>query len=228
MKILITGASRGIGYQTALQLAEEGHQVLALARSEGGLQALTKAAGGNIHPLSLDLLQLDPSVLRKAIGQLGGLDVLINNAGCLVNKPFTELSRDDWQRSFQVNVFAVVDLIRLCLPFLAQSQGAHIVNIGSMGGYQGSQKFAGLTAYSASKGALATLTESLAVELQEQGVAVNCLALGAVQTEMLASAFPGYSAPINSQEMATFVAHFATSAQRLFNGQIIPVSQSNP
>ncbi|HKK77285.1 MAG TPA: SDR family oxidoreductase [Saprospiraceae bacterium] len=228
MKILITGASRGIGYDTALQLAQAGHRVLALARNAERLEALAEQAAGNIFPLPQDLVKLDQARLTGAIEKIGGLDILINNAGLLVNKPFLDLSSEDWQNSFQVNVFAVVELIRLCLPFLAKSPQAHILNIGSMGGYPGSQKFLGLAAYSASKGALATLTESLAVELREQKVAVNCLALGAVQTEMLESAFPGYSAPTNSEEMGTFVAQFATTAQRLFNGKIIPVSQSNP
>lgn len=228
MKILITGGSRGIGYEAALQLATAGHQVLALARSVHRLQALSKKTSGGVIPLEQDLAALDEASLREAIRQMGGLDILINNAGLLINKPFLELNPDDWRASFQVNIFAVVELIRSCLPFLAQSPSAHILNIGSMGGYQGSQKFAGLSAYSASKGALSTLTESLAVELKDQKIAVNCLALGAVQTEMLESAFPGYTAPVNSAEMGTFVAQFATSGQQLFNGKILPVSQSNP
>lgn len=228
MKILITGGSRGIGYEAAWQLATAGHQVLALARSADRLQALSKKTSGGVIPLEQDLAALDEASLRNAIRQMGGLDILINNAGLLINKPFLELSAQDWAASFQVNVFAVVNLIRVCLPFLAQSPSAHILNIGSMGGYQGSQKFKGLSAYSASKGALATLTESLAVELKDQQIAVNCLALGAVQTEMLESAFPGYTAPVNSAEMGTFVAQFATTGQQLFNGKILPVSQSNP
>lgn len=228
MKILITGASRGIGYATALQLASKGHHVLALARSADRLEALAKKTAGKVIPLEQDLSELDEASLSAAIRQMGGLDILINNAGLLINKPFLALSRQDWQASFQVNVFAVVELIRVCLPFLAQSQRGHILNVGSMGGYPGSQKFIGLSAYSASKGALATLTESLAVELKDQQIAVNCLALGAVQTEMLESAFPGYTAPVNSAEMGIFIAQFATTGQQLFNGKILPVSQSNP
>lgn len=228
MKVLLTGASRGIGYTAALRLVEDGHKVLALARSTTQLADLRRTAGAQLHPLQQDLSRLDAHQIEAAIRQLGGLDVLINNAGLLIKKPFPDLSADDWQASFQLNFFASVELIRVALPFLAQSQCAHIVNIGSMGGYQGSQKFDGLAAYAASKAALANLTESLAVELQDQGIAVNCLALGAVQTEMLESAFPGYTAPVNSQEMGKFVAHFAVTAQALFNGKVLPVSQSNP
>lgn len=228
MKILITGASRGIGYATAFALAKAGHEVLAIARSADRLGELSEAGGSALHTLAMDVSDINESVLLVALEQLGGLDVLINNAGLLIKKPFGELTPADWQDSFQVNVFAAAALIRFCLPFLEKSEAAHIVNIGSMGGFQGSQKFAGLTAYSASKGALAAFTESLAVELRDQKIAVNCLALGAVQTEMLASAFPGYQAKTDSLEMGDFIAYFSTHAQRLFNGKIIPVSSSNP
>jgi NAD(P)-dependent dehydrogenase (short-subunit alcohol dehydrogenase family) len=228
MKILITGASRGIGYATALILARAGHQVLAIARNTEQLEHLSREGGDLISTLSLDLSDLDKVRLNVALKELGGLDVLINNAGLLINKPFLELTQQDWLDSFQVNLFASVALVKECLPFLEKSKQAHIVNIGSMGGFQGSQKFPGLAAYSASKGALATFTESLAVELRNQKIAVNCLALGAVQTEMLEAAFPGYQVQTSSQAMGAYIATFSTSAQQLFNGKIIPVSLSNP
>ena len=97
-----------------------------------------------------------------------------------------------------------------------------------MGGFQGSSKFPGLSAYSASKAALGNLTECLAEEFKEMGIAVNALALGAVKTEMLEEAFPGYVPPVNAQEMAGFMANFATSGHHFFNGKILPVSVSTP
>ena len=107
-------------------------------------------------------------------------------------------------------------------------QRTHIINIGSMGGFQGSSKFKGLSAYSSSKAALACLSECLAAELSEFNIACNCLCLGAVNTEMLKTAFPGYQAPLNSLEMAQFIFNFSTSGNLFFNGQVIPVALNNP
>jgi NAD(P)-dependent dehydrogenase (short-subunit alcohol dehydrogenase family) len=97
-----------------------------------------------------------------------------------------------------------------------------------MGGVQGSAKFAGLSAYSSSKAALCTLTECLAEELKLENISVNCLALGAVQTEMLSKAFPGYRAPLSASEMAEFIVQFARSGHYYFNGKILPVSSTTP
>ncbi|MCB0374614.1 MAG: SDR family NAD(P)-dependent oxidoreductase [Sinomicrobium sp.] len=234
MKILVTGASRGIGYDTALQLAHtREHQLLALGRSEEKLAALAakvreKYGDGILDVLIYDLTDADPSHLKIALQKLGGLDVLINNAGLLINKPFDQLTLSDWHHSFHVNLFAVVNMVRIALPYLSAADAAHIVNIGSMGGFQGSSKFVGLSAYSAAKAALANLTECLAEEFKDRNIAVNCLSLGAVQTEMLTAAFPGYRAPVSSTEMGAWVAWFAVNGQRYFNGKILPVSISTP
>ncbi|MBX2928594.1 MAG: SDR family oxidoreductase [Saprospiraceae bacterium] len=231
---IVTGASRGIGRETALALAAEpSNWVLALSRDTTGLSRLSEAAqaagaGDRLHCLPFDLAQPDWPRLLEEINQWGKLDGLINNAGLLIHKPFEELSVEDWQRMFQVNCFGVVALVQQVLPLLEAAQGAHIVNISSMGGFQGSSKFNGLSAYSASKAALANLTETLAEEFQSRRIAVNCLALGAVQTEMLAQAFPGYAAPLTSEEMGGFVAWFAAHGNRFFNGKILPVSVSTP
>lgn len=236
MKILVTGASRGIGYDTALHLAEtKQHQLLVLGRSEKELSALYKKVRADIGSGILDFLiyditSSDPAVLIQALDPLGGLDILINNAGLLINKPFEQLTASDWQASFHANFFGAVNVIRTTLPYLSASATgrAHIVNIGSMGGFQGSSKFNGLAAYSAAKAALANLTECLAEEFKDRGIAVNCLSLGAVQTEMLMQAFPGYRAPVSSAEMGEWVAWFATQGQRFFNGKVLPVSVSTP
>ena len=233
MNILITGAGRGIGYDTARQLAATGnHRLLVLSRNEQALSRLKTevqevAGPDSLNYLTADLNALSVLTLEAALRRLGGLDVLINNAGILINKPFEDLSLTDWKQSFDTNFFAVVQLIRICLPFFPAS-GGHIVNIGSMGGVQGSAKFPGLAAYSAAKAALANLTECLAEELKDRHIAVNCLSLGAVQTEMLSEAFPGYQAPVSSDRMADFMAWFALNGQHFFNGKILPVAVSTP
>ena len=129
---------------------------------------------------------------------------------------------------FEVNLFVPAQLIRICLPFMADSSLKHVVNVTSMAGFQGSGKFSGLSYYSASKAALASLTECLAEELNEEGIRVNALAIGAVQTEMLAEAFPGYNAPLDPPHMAEFMKWFALEGSGYFNGKILPVSLSTP
>lgn len=228
MNIIITGASKGIGYDTALKLAEsQDHKILALSRNEAKLKELT-AKSDRIDYLAFDIVNPEIDLLIQKLVNMGGADILLNNAGLLINKPFRQLTMQDWQRSFGTNILGVVGLIRTLLPYLEKSQNAHIVNIGSMGGFQGSSKFPGLAAYSASKAAVANLTECLAEEFKDQKIAVNCLAFGAVQTEMLETAFPGYKAPLESAEMAEWVVWFCTQGQRFFNGKILPVSVSTP
>lgn len=117
-------------------------------------------------------------------------------------------------------------MVRDLLPFF--NPAAHIVNMSSMGGVQGSAKFPGLSLYSASKGAVGILTECLAEELKEEGVSVNALAIGAVQTEMLSQAFPDYKAPLSADEMAGFIKYFALQGKNFFNGKVLPVSLSTP
>ncbi len=231
MNIIITGASRGIGYATTLELAKNpAHHIYVLSRNATALNAL--AAEGvkryghrNIHPITFDLKEVGNIQAQLDIKQL---DVLIHNAGTLLNKPFEETTRDDWQHVFEVNVFGVAYLTQALLPLLQASPSAHVVNVSSMGGVQGSSKFPGLSVYSASKAALATLTECLAEEYKETNIRFNCLALGAVQTEMLAEAFPGYQAPLTSAEMAEYFAFFSLKGHRFYNGKVLPVAVSTP
>lgn len=231
MNIVITGASRGIGYATALELARNPeHQIYVLARNRGALELLAelsfdKYAHRNIHPITFDLTKGEDILSKLKIQQL---DVLIHNAGTLLNKPFAETTLEEWQFIFEVNVFGVARLTQLLLPMLKASPIAHVVNVSSMGGVQGSSKFPGLSAYSASKAALANLTECLAEEYKESNICFNCLAIGAVQTEMLSDAFPGYQAPLTSAEMAEYFAYFSLNGHRFFNGKILPVAVTTP
>jgi NAD(P)-dependent dehydrogenase (short-subunit alcohol dehydrogenase family) len=226
--IIITGASRGIGRDTALQLAQDGHRVLALSRNEDALKALQKEAGDNLHILPFDITSPDCRPLLEAVEDWGHIDALINNAGYLLNKPFHETTGTDWENVMGVNFYGPARLLQMLRPFLQAADKAHVLNIGSMGGYQGSSKFPGLLAYSVSKAAIATLTECLAEEWKESGVCVNCLALGAVQTEMLAEAFPGMQAPVSSEQMGSFLSYFALQGHYFFNGKVLPVSVSTP
>ena len=223
--IVITGTSRGIGFELAKQFAENGHQVLALSRNTKPLSAINHE---NITALSVDISNNDD--LNKVTDFIkstwGKVDILINNAGKLINKPFTEISSEDFLEVYKVNVFGVAEITKLMIPFL--QKGSHVVTISSIGGIQGSLKFPGLAAYSSAKGAVITLSELLAEEYKEQQIAFNVLALGAVQTEMLEEAFPGYEAPISASEMADYIYNFSLTGNKFYNGKVLQVSSSNP
>jgi len=224
-KIVVVGASRGIGKEVVKQLSAA-HEVLAISRNQERLEDLK--ASCNCKVASLDIAS---DSFKKEFGtlvsnELGGIDILINNAGVLVNKPFLETTLADIEQTFRVNVFGLIQSCQVAVE-LMKGEG-HIINIGSIGGVQGSVKFPGIGVYSASKAAVIGYTECLAEELKETNIQVNCLALGAVQTEMLAEAFPGYEAPTSPAEMAEFICNFALTSNKWMHGKIIPVSKSTP
>lgn len=223
MNILITGAGKGIGLELAKLMSRE-HNVIAVSRNIENLIGQS----GNIFPIAFDITKdsFSEKLIPYTLSHADNIDILINNAGILINKPVRGLSPDDFSTMFKTNVKAPFFLIQSLIPYF--SKPAHIVNISSMGGFQGSVKFPGLSLYSASKGALAILSECLAEELKEQAISVNCLCLGSVQSEMLNNAFPGYNAPVKPEAMAEFIADFSLNARKFMNGQIIPVSLSTP
>jgi len=209
---------------------EPRNRIYAIARNEEALRSLSGLSGSrNIIAVPMDITS-GRSSLRELKNRLADdtdrVDILINNAGHLVNKSFEEYSEEEISDIVSVNFTSAASLTAELLPLMGK--GSHVVNIGSMGGYQGSLKFAGLSFYSAAKGALAVLTECLAAEYAERGISFNCLCPGAVQTEMFSSAFPGFSAPVSPAEMAVFIADFAVNGNRFFNGKILPVALSVP
>lgn len=224
--VIVTGASRGIGYYTALRFAEQGHQVLALARSNDKLETLKKEASAEsrIQILALDLAEdIDVEAITSIFDKV---DILINNAGALVNKPFSEITPQEMMTVYQANVFAPYFLVQKLLPYF--SADAHIINIGSVGGVNGTMKFPGLTAYSSSKAAASCLSECWQAEFADSGLTFNSLALGAVQTEMLEEAFPGYEAPLSPIQMSEYICRFALKDGQFVRGKTVLVSRSNP
>jgi 3-oxoacyl-[acyl-carrier protein] reductase len=223
--VVITGTSRGIGFELAKLFAKNGHQVLAISRNTKPLEAVNHK---NISVLSVDISKnTDVKKVTNFIEQnWKQVDILINNAGKLINRPFTELTSDDFLEVYKVNVFGVAQITKNLIPFLPK--GSHVVTISSMGGIQGSIKFPGLAAYSSSKGAVITLSELLAEEYKEQEIAFNVLALGAVQTEMLEEAFPDYKAPLSAAEMANYIHDFSLTGNKFYNGKVLEVSSSTP
>lgn len=223
MNVVITGASRGIGYELVKLFLADGHRVLAISRNKEKLNTLERK-GASVLAFDLSLESFKPIV--SAVSSFGRIDILINNAGVLVNKPFSELSNNDIKYVFNVNIFSIIKLTRDLIPSF--SAYAHVINISSVGGVQGSVKFPGLSIYSSSKGALTVLTECLAEEFKETSYRFNTLALGAVQTEMLEEAFPSYKADISPSQMANFIIKFALEDGKLFNGKTVTISSSTP
>jgi NAD(P)-dependent dehydrogenase (short-subunit alcohol dehydrogenase family) len=234
MNIVVTGASRGIGAEIVKILCKHrGNQIIALSRNGEALKKLIAEClklnpDAKVRPVEFDLVQFDfyPFLLQKIESHFRTCDVLINNAGRLVNRPFEKMEFLDFDNIFNVNVKSVYFLTQLLLP--AMSKGSHIVNISSIGGFQGSKKFNGLSAYSSSKGALTILSEALAEELMDREINVNCLALGATQTEMFERAFPGLKALQTPPQIAQFIVDFAVTGHKFFNGKVIPVSNTVP
>ena len=224
--IVITGTSRGIGLELVKGFAAQGHQILALSRNS---EPIRKLSLPNVVSLSCDLSEIsDYNKVEDFINHSnwGHVDILINNAGAILNKPFAETNFEDFESVYKTNVFGVAEMTRILLPFMIKQ--SHVVTISSMGGVQGSAKFPGLAAYSSSKGAVITLTELLAEEYKESGPSFNVLALGAVQTEMLEEAFPGFNANVTAEGMAQYIMQFSISGHQMYNGKILQVSNSTP
>lgn len=228
MNIVITGASSGIGYELSRYFCKNGHTVLGIARTSKGLNLLYNEYPDSFVPFQWDICSDDYALLDVQLNKFDAISILINNAGLLLNSPLAQITPGQMRDVYETNVFAPFRLIQRIIPKMTSLEWAHIVNIGSMGGYQGSVKFAGLSAYSSSKAALAGLTECLAEEFKDMKVKVNCLALGSVRTPMLEAAFPGFTPHTEAYDMAEYIAEFSLRGWRYYNGKVLPVSGSTP
>jgi 3-oxoacyl-[acyl-carrier protein] reductase len=240
MNVIITGAGSGIGLKLAQKfvnyfnnhLERDNHLILIsrnLKEEESNISE--KLKNGKLLLLPLDLSDNQtPQVLIKELSSSGitTINGLINNAGHLINKPFGQVTYDDLLASYMVNTFAPYLLISALLPFFKNAVKPAVVNISSMGGFQGSQKYPGLSAYSSAKAALCSITECLAAELKDTELTINALCLGAVNTPMLRKAFPDYTANVSANQMAEYILNFYLTANKVMNGQVIPVTLSNP
>lgn len=224
--VLITGASRGVGRALAIKFINEGHHVVAVARSADALDNLKQQCNQSRGVLHTVIKSISDFELKDLPDSIDEINILIHNAGKLVAKPFLEISRDDLKEVYETNVFAPFIMTQQIFPLL--SKDAHVLVVGSVGGITGSVKFPGLTAYSSSKGAASILTEVLQAEFSETDLTFNCLALGSVQTEMLEEAFPGLKAAATPRQMADYIYNFALNAPAVVKGKTVPVSSSNP
>ena len=233
MNIIVTGASRGIGYELVKLFASDPkNKVVAVSRNRSKLEQLKRECkNANVYPAIVDFSdkEFKKDITLQVLSRISTVDILVNNAGALINKPMEELTASDVEKVYRVNVISQFEFLQALLPYMGKGQlPTHIVNISSMGGLHGSSKFSGLSAYSSSKAALATLSECLAEEFKDRNISVNCLMLGAVQTEMFEEAFPGERTEMTPLLMAAYIRDFALTGANFFNGKIIPVSKSTP
>lgn len=229
MNIIVNGGSRGIGKEVVLYLSgSSDNRIIVTGRNSSALKEIS-GSNHNVYSRQIDFSDFDNQAdgyFNFISSKMPSIDILINTAGLLTSKRFLDFSNDEARKIMETNFFGPASAIRILCPLM--KEGSHIVNISSMGGYQGSSKYPGLSYYSSSKAAIACLTECLAEEFKGTGISVNCLALGSVQTEMLNEAFPGYKAPVSAAVMGRFIAEFAMTGHKVFNGKILPVAVSNP
>lgn len=220
--IVVTGTSSGIGHQICIQAAKMNFHVISVSRNIEPLKDI-----GGIESFSIDITNKDSidEFITNLKSRKIKIDILINNAGYLENELFVDTTYDSFKKTFDVNVFGLAEITRSLIPII--NSDGHVINISSIGGVNGSKKFPGLSAYSSSKAAVIALTEVLAEEHQN-GPSFNVLALGAVQTKMLKEAFPDYKVDTKPEEMAKYILDFAINGNKLFNGKLISVSNSNP
>ncbi len=222
---IVTGASSGIGRRTAELLAGRGAKVTIFARSAEKLAAIAEPFGDHMLPVVGDVADLaDVERLFAATeSKFGHCDILVNNAGTIEVAPLVDMTLDQWERTFAVNVHGIFLTCRRAIPSMIERRGGAIVNVASISGIPGPEKFPGFVAYCASKGAVISLTEALAVEVKEHGVRVNSVSPGSVDTPMWNTVSGGAGASMTAEEVAETILFFASDRSRPINGQDVHV-----
>jgi NAD(P)-dependent dehydrogenase (short-subunit alcohol dehydrogenase family) len=219
---IVTGASSGIGRRTAELLDARGAKVAVMARSAEKLQAM---AGERLLAVPGDVSEVADveRLFSAAESRFGKCDVLVNNAGMIDPAPLVDITHEQWRRMFAVNVDAIFLTCRRALPSMIARRAGTIVNVASISGVPGPEKFPGWVSYCASKGAVISLTEALAVEVKAHGVRVNCISPGSVDTAMWAEASGGAPASMTAEEIAEAILFLASDRSRPMNGQNLNV-----
>jgi NAD(P)-dependent dehydrogenase (short-subunit alcohol dehydrogenase family) len=208
---VVTGASSGIGRRTAELLAERGARVVTFARSAGTV------TGDVADPEAIERL------FAETEARFGPCEILVNCAGMIDPAPLVQTSLERWQRMFDVNVHGVFLACRRALPSMLERGAGTIVNVASISGVLGPEKFPGFVSYCASKGAVISLTEALAVEVKSRRVRVNAVSPGSVDTAMWAAASGGAPADMTPEEVAETILFLASDRSRPMNGQNLHV-----
>lgn len=231
MTTLVIGAGKGIGFEVVREFMKKYPKVQLIAVSKN-IKDLKKLEENSktLSVIKCDItLESDLKKLSQFIGKRNlKISYIINLAAVLIKKDWQKLSLEDFNKVFQTNVYAPFNLIQILSKHFEKNRKGHIVNISSMGGIEGTQKFPGMLFYSSSKAALTCLSECLSEELKTFGFNVNCVALGAVETKMKQKAFPDFVALHSPKEIAAYLIRFLILDRDLFNGKVIKLSASVP
>jgi NAD(P)-dependent dehydrogenase (short-subunit alcohol dehydrogenase family) len=222
---IVTGASSGIGRRTAEMLAERGARVAVFARSRERLEHIATPFGNRMIAVAGDIAELAQieRLFSACESRFGPCDILINNAGMIDVAPLVDTTLEQWRRMFAVNVDGIYLATRRALPSMMKKKSGAIVNVSSISGIPGPEKFPGWVSYCASKGAVISMTEALAVEVKEHGVRVNAVSPGSVDTPMWADASGGAPASMTPDEVAEAILFLASGRSRPMNGQNVSV-----
>ncbi|WP_161977264.1 SDR family NAD(P)-dependent oxidoreductase [Dictyobacter kobayashii] len=223
---LITGAGRGVGRATARLLAQAGARVILFSRTRAQLdEAVAEIThnGGQAVAFVGDVShEEDVQVLFQHIKDTyGRLDILINCAAIVAVKPFAEMETATWDQVININLRGTFLCCREAFRLMMEQQQGVIINISSLSGVKGVEKFPGMSAYNVSKSGIAGLTEILAVEGKPHNIRVCAVSPGAVDTEMLRQAAPHLKAGMSADELAEILVYLASDSGRMFSGSNI-------
>jgi NAD(P)-dependent dehydrogenase (short-subunit alcohol dehydrogenase family) len=225
---VVTGASSGIGLATAELLVARGARVAVFARTADRLEAFAARHRDRVIAVSGDVAD-ERDIERLFAGvekRFGDADVLVNCAGMIDPGRLVDVTPDRWDRMFAVNVRGTYLASRRALPKMLARRSGSVVNVASISGVLGPEKFPGFVSYNASKAAVIALTEALAVEVRESGVRVNAVSPGSVDTKMWADASGGAKADMTPAEVAETILFLASDRSRPVNGQNLHVYSS--
>ncbi len=223
---IITGAGRGVGRATALLFARAGARVVLFSRTRAQLEEVATSIvqdGGEALTVVGDVAREEDvlALFEQVRERYGRLDILVNCAGIVAVRPFIEMDTATWDQVINVNLRGTFLCCREAFRLMSVQKQGVIINISSLSGVKGVEKFPGLSAYNVSKSAVAGLTEILAVEGKPHNIRVCVVSPGAVETEMLHEAAPHLKAGMTAEEMAEILLFLADDSGRMFSGSNI-------
>ncbi len=225
---IITGAGRGVGKATARRFAREGARIVLFSRTPGPLHETAAGIareGGQALSIAGDVSREEDvrALFQRAMETYGRVDILVNCAGIVIVRPFVDMDAETWDRVIAVNLRGTFLCCREAFRIMAAQQSGVIINLSSLSGVKGVEKFPGLSAYNVSKSGVAGLTEILAVEGKPYHIRVCAVSPGAVDTELLRQAAPHLKAGMTADDLAEILLFLAGDSGRMLSGSNIEI-----